>query len=204
MPSGIKILYDTLTIYVDPAGLKNPEPADYIFITHSHLDHFSKKDIEKISKSGTIIAGPITVTRKLKKYRTKTMKVGEEIDLGSIRCIATESYNLNSSIHKKGDKYLGYVITCDTTRIYITGDTDFIPEILELESIDVAILPIGEGKTAMDHKSAAMAANFLKPGIVIPVHYELYQNREEEFLKWVEPGIEVKFMYTTKHNTKLK
>ncbi|MCJ7833078.1 MAG: hypothetical protein MUQ20_01670, partial [Deltaproteobacteria bacterium] len=52
----------------------------------------------------------------------------------------------------------------------------FIREMEDLKNITVAIIPIGEGKTAMNPQSAAEATNLIKPGIVIPVHYNLGQN----------------------------
>ena len=46
--SSIKII-DKKVIYFDPLIIKESKhDADLIFITHSHFDHFSKEDIEKI------------------------------------------------------------------------------------------------------------------------------------------------------------
>ena len=40
-----------ITVYIDPWGLgAQEEPADVIFITHAHSDHFEPTDIEKIRK----------------------------------------------------------------------------------------------------------------------------------------------------------
>lgn len=53
--SSIKITGNKV-IYIDPYKIdKKYQDADYIFCTHSHYDHFSKQDIEKIIKSNTII-----------------------------------------------------------------------------------------------------------------------------------------------------
>ena len=46
--SSIKISKNKI-IYVDPFNIeKNYNDADIIFITHSHYDHYSEKDIEKV------------------------------------------------------------------------------------------------------------------------------------------------------------
>ena len=43
-------------IYTDPFQLKNEyHDADMILITHSHYDHFSEEDIEKVRSENTII-----------------------------------------------------------------------------------------------------------------------------------------------------
>jgi len=49
------------------------------------------------------------------------------------------------------------------------GDTDFIPEMKELKSIDLALLPSG-GTYTMDNAEAAEAALAIKPKFVIPMH----------------------------------
>ena len=46
--SSIKIESEK-TIWIDPFKLNNNETkADIIFITHSHYDHYSREDIEKV------------------------------------------------------------------------------------------------------------------------------------------------------------
>ena len=48
--NAIKIkVNDGKIIYIDPFKLEdNMEQADYIFITHSHYDHFSPEDLAKV------------------------------------------------------------------------------------------------------------------------------------------------------------
>jgi len=53
--SSIKVTGSKI-IYIDPFRInKNYNDADYIFCTHSHYDHFSKEDIEKVIKEDTVI-----------------------------------------------------------------------------------------------------------------------------------------------------
>ncbi len=193
MPASVKIQTDSLLLYIDPIIVEDTIVADYIFITHNHLDHFSKNDINKISDKNTLIVAPKTVTKKLKNKKTKTVSIGDKYIFKKFNVEVVESYNINSSLHKKGNKFVGYVITYNATRIYIAGDTDFIPEMEELKNITVAIIPIGEQKTAMNPQTASKAANIIKPDIVIPIHYELELNREKDFCKLVDKNIEVKF-----------
>jgi L-ascorbate metabolism protein UlaG (beta-lactamase superfamily) len=193
MPAGVRIKASDKLIYVDPIAVEDTFKADYILVTHNHLDHFSKPDITKLSKPETVVIGPVTVSRKLKSARVKTAAVGNAFEFGVIRCEVVESYNLKAKLHKKGSKFLGFVISCDTTRIYIAGDTDWIPEMEELEEISVALIPIGEGQTAMNPESAAEAINHMKPELVIPVHYELQQGREKDFTERVKEPVKVRF-----------
>jgi L-ascorbate metabolism protein UlaG (beta-lactamase superfamily) len=47
--------------------------------------------------------------------------------------------------------------------------------------ITVALLPIGEGKTAMTPEQAAEAVNLMQPSLTIHIHDELDQGRKAEF-----------------------
>ena len=68
--SGFLIEIHNKKIAIDPYNLStNSEKADYILITHSHYDHCSIKDIEKISKEGTIIIIPPDAQSKITKIR---------------------------------------------------------------------------------------------------------------------------------------
>ena len=53
--AGFKIIDEKKNIiYIDPYKIndENLDEADFIFITHSHQDHCSIEDIQKISKEG--------------------------------------------------------------------------------------------------------------------------------------------------------
>jgi L-ascorbate metabolism protein UlaG (beta-lactamase superfamily) len=57
----------------------------------------------------------------------------------------------------------------DGKTIYHAGDTDLIPEMNKLGSVDVALLPTGD-KYTMDNAEAAQAALVIKPKIAVPMH----------------------------------
>jgi L-ascorbate metabolism protein UlaG (beta-lactamase superfamily) len=197
--AGIKIEFDNLLLYIDPLVVDDTLKADYIFITHNHLDHFSKADYTKLTKPETIFIGPKTLSKKLKNHHLKTVMVGDAVDLGKVKYEVVDSYNLNSKLHKKGSDNVGYVLSLGDTRVYIAGDTDFIPEMEKLKNISVAIIPIGTGKTAMTPQAAAQAANLIQPRMVIPIHYKLRKNQEKEFKVLVDKNIEVKFFPTKEY-----
>ena len=54
--SSIRIKDEARAIYIDPFQMKDtPHDADYVFITHSHSDHFSLDDIRKVMT--TVVLG---------------------------------------------------------------------------------------------------------------------------------------------------
>ena len=57
---------DERTIYIDPWGTgDDPPPADLIFITHAHFDHFRPDEIEKLRRAGTKLVAPRDVADEL-------------------------------------------------------------------------------------------------------------------------------------------
>ena len=62
------------------------------------------------------------------------------------------------------------MLTIDGLRIYVAGDTEDIPEMAELNDIDVAFLPVNQPYT-MTVEQCVNAANIIKPKVLIPYHF---------------------------------
>ncbi len=168
-------------IYIDPYQLSgNLQKADVILITHSHYDHCSLEDIQKIVKDGTTIVvsadAQSKITRLDNEINMQIMEPGDEIEIKGIKVKAVPAYNINKQFHEKDENWLGYVIDIDNTIIYHAGDTDLIPEMEKLTGYSkqghefIALLPVG-GKYTMDREEAAKAASIIKATITIPIHY---------------------------------
>ena len=173
--AGFKIKGGGKTIYVDPFKIEEPEPADYILITHSHYDHCSRDDLKKISCEKTIIITVPDCISKIGETKLKDLKIikpQESISFDDLAVEAVRAYNLNAEFHPKLNGWIGFLIDFLGKRLYFAGDTDFVPEMIELKdrNIDIAFLPVG-GTYTMDYKSAAEAVNTIKPKIAVPMHY---------------------------------
>ena len=157
-------------IYIDPWKLsKNTPKADYIFVTHSHYDHFSLEDIEKITDNDTYIIGPPDVASQI-KGNVIALKPGDEKSVGSLMVKGVHAYNINKKFHPKENDWLGFIIKLsDGITIYHAGDTDFIPEMRSLK-VDIALIPVS-GTYVMTAEEAVDAANTFMPKIAIPMHY---------------------------------
>ncbi len=165
--SSIKIKGDK-TVYIDPWKLRDSDTADLILISHSHGDHLSPGDVEKIYKDDTVIITTEDCAAQL-SGDVRVITPGDEIQVGEIKVEAVPSYNTNKAFHPRQNKWVGFIITMEGSRIYYCGDTDFIPEMREIEA-DIMIVPVG-GTYTMTAEEAAEAVNLIKPGIAIPVHY---------------------------------
>jgi L-ascorbate metabolism protein UlaG (beta-lactamase superfamily) len=81
-------------------------------------------------------------------------------------------YNLTAERlknHTKG-RGNGYIATFGGKRIYLSGDTEDIPEMRALKNIDVAFVCFNLPYT-MTEEQAASAVREFKPRIVYPYHY---------------------------------
>lgn len=169
--SGFKIIAkEGKTIYIDPYKIPGNAPkADFIFITHSHFDHFSPESIAKIRSEKTLIFCPSDVAPKI-GGKVRTVKPGDAFETEGIKVEVLPAYNIDKEFHPKGSGGLAFVLEISGQRIYHAGDTDFIPEMKELKNIDIALLPVG-GTYTMNWQEAAEAVKAFNPKMVIPMHY---------------------------------
>ncbi len=181
--SSIKFIGDKI-IYFDPIKQEKLNDADYIFITHSHWDHFSKEDILKIKKDSTKIIGPNDIEEECSelgfvKENIIILKPNQNIKIDNILIKTLPAYNLNKDFHPKENNWLGYLITIENNTYYIPGDTDVIDEISNIK-VDTCFIPIG-GVYTMTACEAAQYINKIKPKKVIPIHYGMVVGNKEDF-----------------------
>ncbi len=183
-------------IYIDPYNIKEGlEKADIILITHSHYDHCSVADIEKIVQEGTKIIMPADCQSKITRFKVQIkMEIIEpyqEIDLGETQISAIPAYNTDKHFHSKEESWVGYLIKMPNVIIYHAGDTDLIPEMQKLtgykkpEKDFIALLPIG-GRFTMSAEEAAEAARLIKPDIAIPMHWGTIVGSEDDAKEFKE------------------
>jgi len=155
-------------IYTDPFKVKKQDRADIILITHEHRDHCSPDDVKMLQGPNTVIVAPADCAAKL-KGNIKIVKPGDKIDVSGIKVEAVPSYNTNKQFHTKDRGWVGYIFTVSGERIYLAGDTDYIPEMANFKA-DIALLPVS-GTYVMTADEAVQAALDIKPKTAIPMHY---------------------------------
>lgn len=143
------------TIYFDPFHIASaPHDADVIFVTHDHFDHLSEEDVEKVRNEKTVVV---------------THENADRISVEGLSFTAVPAYNVNKKFHPREAHYVGYLVTMDGKRYYVTGDTDATEEMKRV-SADVVLMPVG-GTYTMTAEEAADAAAEMDVTTVIPTHY---------------------------------
>jgi L-ascorbate metabolism protein UlaG (beta-lactamase superfamily) len=168
-------------IYTDPFQIKKKDKADIILITHEHRDHCSPDDVKKIQGPDTVIVTPADCAAKL-QGNIKVVKPGDKIEIKGITIEVVPSYNTNKQFHTKDRGWVGYVFTAKGKRIYIAGDTDYIPEMKNIKA-DIALLPVsGTYVTVMGSPGSLDTSQ-----VAIPMHYGSTVGTKED-AKFAEKG----------------
>ncbi len=155
-------------IYFDPYQIGTNPEADLIFITHDHFDHCSVEDVAKIQGEKTVIITEKDSAKKL-SGDVRVVSPGDTLAINGINIEVVPSYNINKDFHPKNNNWLGFIVEIDGVRIYHAGDSDFIPEMKEIET-DIALLPVS-GTYVMTAEEAIEAALAINPKLAIPMHY---------------------------------
>jgi L-ascorbate metabolism protein UlaG (beta-lactamase superfamily) len=194
-------------IYIDPSCLSSEQrriKADLILVTHSHDDHFSPTTIQELCKESTTIVATKDCHDELIKasqgfkskalspeFKVKALSPGDKTAVDEITIEAVPAYNLESSAHPRSKGWLGYIVTIGGVRIYHSGDTSFIPEMNELNNIDIAIVTV-RNHYMMNGKQVVEAITSFRPKVVIPVHWLPPEESDIRYIKEHAPsGIEV-------------
>jgi len=164
-----------------------------ILVSHGHPDHLG--DAIPISKrtNAMIIAPFELATYCAEKGATNVhaMHIGgsHNFDFGMVKL--TLALHGSAFISEKERVYTGnpcgFIVKFGGKTVYFAGDTGLFSDMRmlgELNSIDVAFLPIGDNFT-MGIADAVQAAKMLKTKLAIPIHYNTWDIIKQDPEKFV-------------------
>lgn len=171
--------WDGKILYIDPVGgaeaFEGQPSPDLILVTDIHGDHLNVETLQAVSTDKSKVIVPQAVADKLPSEfdaQVDVLNNGDSKERFGFNVEAIPMYNLREEalkFHSKG-RGNGYVIEKNGKRVYISGDTEDIPEMRALENIDVAFVCMNLPYT-MTVKSAASAVVDFKPKKIYPYHY---------------------------------
>jgi L-ascorbate metabolism protein UlaG (beta-lactamase superfamily) len=190
------------TFCVDPVGgatrfAGKPRP-DAILLTDIHGDHLDLATLASLVTPDTLLVAPAAVAEKLGADLRAHLTVLGNGATGLVAGVAIEAlpmYNTTPerrNYHAKG-RGNGYLLTFGNRRVYVSGDTEDIPEMRALKDIDVAFLCMNLPYTMTIDQAAAAVAAF-RPRIVYPYHSKGSDLKRFKDLAAKTPGVDVRLL----------
>jgi len=184
------------SLLIDPFFTGNPKApdnakdirADFILVSHGHGDHVG--DALEIAKrdNATIITNyEIAGWFESKGVKAHGMQHGGGFQFPFGRCKLTLAFHGSALPDgSNGGNPAGFLITFNNGKtFYDAADTGLFGDMRLIgdHKIDLAALPIGDNYT-MGPEDALKAVEFLRPGRVIPIHYNTFPIIEQDAHKW--------------------
>jgi len=188
---------DGIHVLIDPFLTDNPNsaekaknvPANFILVSHGHGDHIGDT-IEIAKRTGATVIANYEIAGWLQKQGLKKvhgMQHGGShgFDFGGVKLtLAFHGSQLPDG--SCGGNPCGFYLTFkDGKRVYDAADTGLFGDmkLIGEEGIDLALLPIGDNFT-MGPSDALRALALLKPGRVVPIHYNTFDLIKQDPDKW--------------------
>ena len=177
-------------LYPPPFEPRELSFADWVFISHDHLDHADPETVAPLSAANdsiVVVCGE-AIAENVNSYgaaRVEALSCGEKRTFGAISATAIPAAHEEVHLDKNGEPAeCGYIFGLGGMRIYHSGDSLVYDGLAQrVNGADVMLLPVnGNGffRRAedivgnMDAYDAANLAMHCGARLLVPMHYDLY------------------------------
>lgn len=201
--SAFSISTPDINILIDPFITGNPAcpvkaeelEADIICVTHGHKDHFGDT-VELAERNNAVIVCNHEHSVYLSEQELETigMNMGGTIEIQGIKITMVNAIHSSDMDFVKsmgpGGSSSGFILELENGRkIYHSGDTgifgDMKTVIKAIYRPQIALLPIGDRFT-MGIREASIAASWIEPEVIIPMHYNTFPVIEQNPYRFKE------------------
>lgn len=178
--------------YAPPVSPEELDFVDYVFCTHGHFDHADPDTLRALAEHNTrakfVVPSPIRKT--IQSYGVEANRIigaaaGQKLHLGDCSVIPVPA--AHEELHKDDEgnySELGYKMNFGGTTLFHAGDCCLYEGLSgSLGSIDILMVPVN-GRNYyklrddivgnMDAEEALLLAREVHAGLLIPMHYDLY------------------------------
>jgi L-ascorbate metabolism protein UlaG (beta-lactamase superfamily) len=195
------------TLAIDPFLTGNPVAVkkhgevacDYIALTHGHEDHMGDAlDISKSNNAKVIASYEICEYLETEGAHTDPGNTGGKIATSFGWVAFTQAFHSSSYKGRYMGQPCGVVARFERENFtfYHLGDTALFSDLHllgELYMPDVAAIPVGDRFT-MGPEQGRMAAEMVRPGIAIPIHWGTFPVLAQDISAFKPGGVEVRVM----------
>ncbi|MGL6228822.1 MAG: metal-dependent hydrolase [Culicoidibacterales bacterium] len=179
-------------VVIDPFITNNPQTdvslesiqVTHVLVTHGHEDHLGDAIALCLRTQAVFIANYeiCQYAQEAGVATTVALNIGGKVQtaFGSVKLVtAVHSSTIQTPTGEQRPAGLagGFVVEFFHRRFYHAGDTALTLDMKLLKSkktrFDIAFLPIG-GTYTMDYQEAIIATKWIKPKVVIPIHYDTF------------------------------